>query len=131
MIPTFCDLGFSQPSNGGLPRARFHDQSDKKSHFGRLSRQPEDTAQAGPATQAGTVLPAAAARSRKLPESVFQRKLNEEIRNIRKRLKTGGRGIGVSPRILEYSLDGKAWAGVKGLACHENREWNMRERSIM
>jgi len=40
-------------------------------------------------------------------------------------------GEGVSPRILEYSLNGKAWAGVKGLACHENREWNMRERSIM
>ena len=27
--------------------------------------------------------------------------------------------IGVSPRILEYSLNGKAWAGVKGLACHD------------
>ena len=32
---------------------------------------------------------------------------------------------------LGVFFDGKAWAGVKGLACHENREWNMRERSIM
>ena len=38
-------------------------------------------------------------------------------------------GIGVSPRILEYSLNGKAWAGVKGLACHDGNRGGNRGQS--